>query len=130
MTWDDRARAIGIDPDDPKYNDRHPSWSGIACDWCHRHPETHHRLACDVQRAEGEALAAEGKPHEPCFMCREPRCETRGTICEECRIRTTDSRRRRRPNWQAVRADDTLGDCERIHPTELALMARDGGFQE
>jgi hypothetical protein len=132
MNTRDRALALGIDPDDPRYDERH-NRDGQVCDWCHRHDTARPRLICDVQRAEGEALAAEGKPHEPCSICREPRNQTRGTLCPECQARSAyaaKQERRRKARSRSMYLDDGLGCVERLHPTEAALLARDGRLGE
>lgn len=119
----ERAEALGIDPDDPKY---HPlgghyfKAGDTLCPWCLRHPVRLPRLHCDVAQAEAQ------EDEVGCVWCGEPApMETRR--CERCAAREkrdAEAARRRYsgpPRSRAIYRDDGHGCVERVHPTELMI---------
>jgi hypothetical protein len=128
----DRAHALGIDPDDPRYRTESSTF-GVGeewCPWCLRHGTTRPRLRCDVQQAEYALMDAETAAK--CYHCHEPFTGEKHTLCPECQARDAyeakkERKRRRFTRSNAVYRDDGHGCVERIHPTELKLLAGDRG---
>jgi hypothetical protein len=113
MTIRDRAAAVGIDPDDPRYDWHQPG--GKWCDWCHNHGTQSPRLLCDVQQAEYALMDAETT--SKCFRCHEP-FAGKDTLCGECRARDAvaakKERRRKHVRSTAIRMDDGRGCVESV----------------
>ena len=126
MTTRERAVALGIDPDDPKY-ERDPHFAGFAigetwCPWCSKHGQARPRVKCDVQQAEYALMDPASRAR--CFRCFEPFTRT-GTrlICPRCEAvdaaEATIGRGSQESN--ALRTDDGCGCVERVSLAERDL---------
>lgn len=133
MNLEDRAKAVGINPDDHRYK-ADPHFTGFTfgdewCPWCHRHGTTRPRLRCDVQQAEYALMDAETTAK--CYRCHEPFTGKQFTLCGECAARDAYEAKKER-RWRfnrstAVYRPDGHGCVERVHPTELKLLSGDRG---
>lgn len=123
MTLRERALAVGIDPDDPKY-ERDPDFTGFTigdvwCPWCSNHGQNRPRVKCDVQQAEYALM--DPATRAKCFRCFEPFTLTATRLlCPRCAA--VDAAEavigRRSLVSNALRADDGCGCVERVHPVE------------
>lgn len=126
MNLRERANALGINPDDPRYSTGSTFSAGDTwCSWCHYHAVRNPRVRCDCQQAEAAIIRNNGGEAHACFRCHEPTPEP-GSICGECRAseaaKSKDDRRYRRRLSSALYADDAHGCVERVHPTELKIL--------
>jgi hypothetical protein len=126
VTLRDRAAAVGIDPDDPRYDNAGEFGMGDEwCPWCLRHGTTRPRLRCDVQQAEYALMDAETTAK--CYRCHEPFTGKQFTLCGECEAQdamAAKKERQRTPMRTGFHRPDGHGCVERVHPVEAAVEAR------
>ena len=119
----DRAKAVGLDPDDPRYQER-SKIDGKLCHWCLLHDTARPRLRCDTQQAE---FALMEQPASKCFRCHEP-FNANEPLCPACRTKDADGvkaeRRRKRTVIKGIYVDDSHGCVERATFAERAFYPR------
>lgn len=129
----ERAKALGINPDDRSYSSG--STFGIGdkwCPWCHKHAVRNARLLCDCQQAEAAMMREAGEEVYACFRCHEPHGKP-GSLCASCSATDAEAkemRRYRRVLIKAMYVDDGHGCVERVHPTELLISQGDRGKED
>lgn len=131
MNLRDRAKALGINPDDRSYSGGGTFGPGDKpCGWCHLHAVRNPRLRCDCQQAEAAIVRNNGGEAFACSRCHEPTPKP-GSICTDCQAtdaaQAKKERRRPRRFSSAAYRDDGYGCVERVHPTELLLNRLDRG---
>jgi hypothetical protein len=122
----ERAEAVGIDPDDPRYDNAGEFGMGDTwCPWCHAHGTTRPRPMCDIQQAEADQMREAGLSVAKCSRCRDPyEGETpAGRLCPTCQSRddAAASRPYRGPRFRsrAQYVDDGHGCVERATFAEI-----------
>ena len=129
----------GINPHDEKYHRPPQTWPDYnqpLCRWCYGHRMDRPRFYCDLQLAKAERIYAEGNSVGECCRCHaampseKPEGKVWARTQEVCRHCDHPPPTRHKPEIIGGYRADGHGCVEKVHPTELALMAREGGLGE